>query len=73
MKNGRNCGTCLAFERNRSVQGQATGTCRVTRPQGVPHVGMNPVSRQPEVSLLAGWPPVSETDWCLEWRPHERH
>jgi hypothetical protein len=79
MSNDRRCGTCSAFERGKFIQGQSTGTCRAKPPQGVPHVAVNPVSRAPEVSLLGGWPPVSDTDWCRPgpegWQPkdEQRH
>lgn len=63
------CGTCSAFARTDN----RTGTCRAKPPQGIPHVGMNPVSRQPDINLLGGWPPVAENEWCRPgpngWQP----
>lgn len=69
MTRDRCCRTCSAFQRDNHEQ----GTCHAKGPLGVPQVTMNPITRQPEMRLLAGWPPVKATEWCRDdWKPaHE--
>ena len=65
------CRTCSAYQRINDTH----GTCRAKPPVAVPQLAVRPISNQPELQLLSGWPPVAANEWCRPgpegWQPRQ--